>query len=84
VTATNGILVQSGGTLITGQVGSQGRSIDFASTTMLPSPFLVNADIAIDTGGVWDWISTEIQSHVGIRIKGSINISVGNAKIINE
>jgi hypothetical protein len=84
VTATNGILVQSGGTLVTGQTGSQGRSIDFASPTMLPSPFLANADIGIDTGGVWNWVSTEIQSHCGIRIKGSINVSVGNAKIINE
>jgi hypothetical protein len=84
VAATNAILVQSGGTLVTGQAGSQGRSIDFASPTMLPSPFLTYADIAIDTRGVWNWISTEIQSHVGIRVKGSINISVGNAKIINE
>jgi hypothetical protein len=84
VTASQGILVQASGTLVVGQAGSQGRSIDFASTTMLPSPFLTHADIAIDTDGVWNWISTEIQSHVGIRIKGSITISTGNAKLINE
>lgn len=86
VAATNAIRVQSGGALIVGQVGSQGRSLDFQQDIGSAGAHL-NFDygsIAVETGGSMTWDATEIQTHQALRFQGSIYITSNDCKVVND
>jgi hypothetical protein len=83
---SNAITVESGGELVTGQAGSLGTSITFNVTAEATQPAAFEqtyANINVESGGTWTWVSTTIDTHVGIYVAGTVNIS-GTASLINS
>jgi hypothetical protein len=83
---SNAIKVQSGGELVTGQAGSLGTSITFnvtAEATQAAAYDQTYANINVESGGTWTWVSTTIDTHLGICVAGTVTIS-GTASLINS
>jgi hypothetical protein len=86
VLPSNAIKVQSGGELVTGQTGSLGTSITFnvtAEATQAAAYDQTYVNINVESGGTWTWVSTTIDTHVGVYVAGTVSIS-GTASLINS